>query len=159
MKGAGVPFSSSLTPEQRLALGLSKLTPEEVAALDAAVAGYQKTSETVVAQKAAETAVAEYKKKEEPSVVSRALELFKVKQAEERQERITATMKDKFTGWSGSTVFHLDNGQTWRQASSDTYHTKARENVPVVIYKAPSGYWRLRILDDEGAWVTVKRVE
>lgn len=153
-------FYGQLTPEQRRKLGLEQLSPQQVAELDAAVDAYRQQSEMVVAKQAAETAVAEYKKKEEPGVVSRALEVFKRTQNEAKEsERITAVLQGRFTGWNGSTLFRLDNGQVWRQTASDNYHTKAKENVAVVIYKAGSGYWRLRILDDEGAWVTVKRVQ
>lgn len=161
VSASGAGFYEQLSAEQRRKLGLEQLSPQQVAELDAAVESYRKAGEVVVAKEAAATAVAEYRKKEEPSVVSRALEVFKRKQVEEQPEpeRITGVLQGRFTGWNGSTLFRLDNGQVWRQAASDSYHTKAKENVPVVIYKAGSGYWRLRILDDEGAWVTVKRVQ
>lgn len=154
-------FYSQLTPELRRKLGLEQLSAEQVAELNAAVENYRRQGEVVAAQQAAETAIAEYKKKEEPGVVSRALDIFKRKQAEEKQEaeRITGVLQGRFNGWDGSTLFRLDNGQVWRQAAADRYFTKAKENVAVVIYKAGSGYHRLRILDDEGAWVTVKRVQ
>jgi hypothetical protein len=162
-------FSETLTAEQRARLGLDKLNPEELRALDAAIAQYRKTG-TVEAlqrakaeaeqakQEAVAAAVEEYKKKEEPGVVARALEIFKHKEADRRQERITGVLLDPFRGWEGSTIFRLDNGQVWQQAASDRYHTKPKNDVAVVIYKAPSGYFRLRVLDDEGAWVTVKRI-
>jgi len=156
-------FLESLTAEQKKKLGLDQLTAAQQAELGAAIEQYRQTGEVAAArqaaQQAAETAVAEYKKKEEPGVVSRALEVFRRKDAEAKQERITGVLTDKFTGWSGRTLFRLDNGQVWRQSRPDTYYTKAAQNVPVVVYKAPSGYWRLRVLDDEGAWVTVERVQ
>lgn len=157
----GAGFYEQLSVEQRRKLGLEQLNPQQVAELNAAVESYRKEGEVIVARQAAETAVAEYRRKEEPGVVSRALDVFKRKQVEEKEEseRIAGVLQGRFTGWSGNTLFRLDNGQVWRQAASDTYHTKAREGVPVAIYKAGSGYWRLRILDDEGAWVTVKRVQ
>jgi hypothetical protein len=68
-------------------------------------------------------------------------------------------LRGEFSGWTGRTIFRLDNGQIWKQAASDLYVTKTEEDVQVVIYKSKSGYWRLRILDDRGAWVTVERLK
>lgn len=152
-------FLDQLDPEQRKRLGLDQLTPGQLSELEATVENYRKTGEVAAARQAAETAVAEYRKQEEPGVISRALESLKRKPVDDTGERITAVLPGKFTGWSGSTLFRLDNGQVWRQAAPDNYYSKARENVPVVIYKSPSGFYRLRVLDDEGAWVTVKRVQ
>lgn len=155
-------FLGQLSPEQKQRLGLDQLTPAQRAELDAAIESYRRTGEVAAARMAAEAAVAEYRKQEEPGVISRALEVFK-RNAEDRPaaeaERVTAVLQGKFTGWSGNTLFRLDNGQVWRQASTDNYYSKAREGVPVVLYKSASGYWRLRVLDDEGAWVTVRRVQ
>lgn len=148
-------FVESLSPEKKRELGLDQLTPAQLAALGTAIEAYRKDG----AKTAASSAVEEYRRREEPNAISRALDLFKLKQAEERQERITAVIVGPFTGWDGRTQFTLDNGQVWRQNRADTYITKMRSDVPVVLYKSSSGYWRLRILDDEGAWVTVVRVK
>jgi hypothetical protein len=152
-------FLDQLDAEQRKRLGLDQLTPAQLAELGQAVESYRKTGEVAAAKQAAEAAVAEYKRQEEPGVVSRALEIFKRKEEVDRGERITAVLLDRFDGWSGRTTFRLDNGQVWRQSLPGNYYTKPREQVAVVIYKSSSGYFRLRVLDDEGAWVTVKRVE
>lgn len=148
-------FLDRLTPERMRELGLDRLTPEQLEKLGVEIENYRQDQ----AVTAATTAVEEYRKKEEPGVVRRALDLFQSKQREESRERITAILVGPFTGWDGKTLFNLDNGQVWRQSRSDTYITKTQSNVPVVVYKAPSGYWRLRVLDDEGAWVTVVRIK
>lgn len=148
-------FLESLSPEKRRELGLDQLTPAQLGALGSAIEAYRKDGATI----AANSAVEDYRRRDEPSAISRALELFKLKQAEERQERITAMIVGPFSGWDGRTQFVLDNGQVWRQNRADTYITKRRTDVPVVLYKSSSGYWRLRILDDEGAWVTVVRIK
>jgi hypothetical protein len=155
MSGAG--FLDGLTVEQKKRLGLGELTPTQQAELGAAIETYRRTGEVVAAEEAAAKAVAEYKKKEEPGVISKALEGFRKKDEELKQERITAIVLGRFDGWNGNTLFKLDNGQVWRQARPGTYYFKARENVPVVLYKGP-GSWRLRILDDEGAWIPVSRL-
>jgi hypothetical protein len=152
-------FLGSLSSEQKQRLGLDQLTPQQQQELDAAVEGYRTAAVTVATKAAAADAVAEYRKKEEPAAISRAIEVVKQKDAESRQERITAVIKGKFNGWTGNTLFTLDNGQVWRQSRPGTYYIKAREDVAVVVYKGPGGYWRLRILDDEGAWLTVTRVK
>lgn len=150
-------FLDRLSPERQAELGLDRLTPEQRQQLGAEIEKYRQESATTASTQAVE----EYRAKEEPGVVRRALEIFQRKQTEaaQQQERITATLVGPFTGWDGKTLFTLDNGQVWRQNRSDTYTTKTQTNVPVVVYKAPSGYWRLRVLDDEGAWVTVVRVK
>jgi hypothetical protein len=151
-------FLDGLTPEQKKRFGLDQLTPAQQAELGAAIESYRRTGEVAESEKAAAKAVEEYKQQEEPGVVARAVELFKRKDEEAKQERITAVIPGKFDGWSGSTLFRLDNGQVWRQSRPGTYYFKARENVAVVLYKGP-GSWRLRILDDEGAWIPVTRVQ
>ncbi len=152
-------FLDALAPEQKKRLGLDHLTTQQATELDAAIEAYRKTGEAVVAQAAAASAVAEYRRKEEPAVISRAVETVKQQDSANRQDSLTAVVKGRFNGWTGGTLFTLDNGQVWRQSRPGTYYIKTREDVAVVIYKGPGGYWRLRILDDEGAWVTVVRVK
>lgn len=151
-------FLSSLTLEQKEKLGLHLLTADQQAALEQAVESYRSKTEAAAVNTAKEAAVADYKRAEEPSVVQRALDIFRRKQEEDRQERFTARLRGEFSGWTGRTIFQLDNGQIWKQAASDVYVTKPGMDVEVVIYKSKSGYWRLRILDDRGAWVTVERL-
>lgn len=152
-------FLSTLTNEEKDRLGLNQLTPAQQEALNKAVEAYRSKTEAIAVSAAKEEAVAEYKKSEEPSVIKRALDMFKTKQEEDRQERFTALIVGEFRGWTGRTVFRLDNGQIWRQAASDTYITKPQTDVQVAVYKSKSGYWRLRMLDDVGAWVTVERLK
>lgn len=152
-------FVDRLTEEQKRKMGLDQLSPEQLAALNQAVEQYRTEGATVAAESAATQAVEEYRKKEEPGMIARALDVFKRKQDESRQERITAIIPGSFQGWDGATLFRLDNGQVWRQSRPDIYTPKKKSDVPVVVYKSPSGYWRLRVLDDEGAWVTVVRVK
>lgn len=172
-------FSTTLTAEQRQQMGLSHLTPGQLAALDAAVeefrqgreasavkqaataavAEYRQTQEPLAVQAAAAAAVDEYQRNKEPSVVARALDVLRRKHTEEQEERITAKITGRFSGWEGRTIFNLDNGQVWQQAAADVFDMKPATDVAVVVYKASSGYWRLRILDDKGAWVTVKRLK
>lgn len=151
-------FFDRLTPEQKRRMGIDRLAPAQLAELAAAIEQYRKDSADAAAQQAAATAVERYKKKEEPGVVSRALDLFRRQQDEAKQERFTATLSGKFSGWEGRTLFVLDNGQVWRQDGSEIYSVPPAQNVPVLLYKARSGRWRLQLIE-EGAWVTVTRVK
>jgi len=144
-------FTGSLTREEMEKLGLDKLSPEQRAALDAAVERYKQTGETAAAAAAVET----YKKTEQPKVVTQAL-------AEEKEEResslrVESRIKGKFRGWFGGTVFQLENGQIWKQVGSDTYAAAAMESPEVEIAKSRYGHYRLRLAD--GAWVNVKRLQ
>jgi hypothetical protein len=158
-------FTENLSPAQKERLGLAALTPAQLAELDAAVAEYGRGTETVAVKaavqeaekKAAETAVEEYKKKKEPGVIARTLEMFKRKTEEEHIERFTAKVAGPFIGWRGGTYFPLQNGQVWRQISTDSYELAPAQDVEVEIFKSKNGYWRLKLPD--GAWVTVKRLQ
>ncbi|MDB4473621.1 hypothetical protein N9023_01320 [Opitutaceae bacterium] len=133
---------------------------ETGAAAAVAQAESMAVAEREAAVEAASTAaVEEYKNREEPGVIARAMEMFKREEAEKEQVRFTSVLQGKFRGWEGNTTFYLENGQVWRQSNPrDRYYPKAATEVPVVVYKSKTGYFRLQILDDKGAWVTVKRI-
>jgi cell pole-organizing protein PopZ len=146
-------FVESLSPEERTKLGLENLTAEQRRALDAAVDRYREGGE----QKAAVAAVEEYKRKEEPRVVAQAVQKQKAAAAAASVERIQSKIKGKFRGWFGGTIFELENGQIWKQTSSETYAATVVDSPEVEISKSNYGYFRLRLQD--GAWVNVKRIK
>ncbi len=147
-------FSGSLGPAERAAVGLDKLTPAQLAALDAAVDAYRRAGETVAAERAARTAVADYQRREEPKIVARAVAVAKREQP--GAERIEAQVVGPFSGWDGRTVFELDNGQVWKQVGPDIYYASPEKNAPVEIYRSKYGSYRLHVRN--GAWVTVTRL-
>ncbi len=149
-------FSGTLSPAQVAALGLDKLSPAELAALDAAVESYRRAGETAAAGEAARTAIANYRRREEPKQVAQAVAQARREAAEARIERIEATIVGPFSGWSGRTLFELDNGQIWRQVDPDVYYLSPAKGVPVEIYRSSYGSYRLHLKN--GAWVTVTRV-
>lgn len=149
-------FLATLPPEEVKRLGLDRLTPEERAAVDAAVEQYCKTHEAKATQQAAAAAVVEYKAKQEPAAIARAVGAEKQKLDEERIERFKSHILGRFTGWGGRTFFALENGQVWQQVGSEVYYLSPVENPEIEVRKAPSGYYRLYL--SEGVWVTVKRV-
>lgn len=171
---AAQTFAEQLSPLEQAAVGLDKLTPAERTALFEAIERYKETGaaaavaeaeskaeaeRTAAVEAASSAAVEEYKNREEPGVIARAMEMFKREEAEKEQVRFTSVLTGKFRGWEGNTTFYLENGQVWRQSNPrDRYYPKTATDVPVVVYKSKSGYFRLQILDDKGAWVTVKRI-
>src|SRR5207248_10302027 len=110
----------AMTPQQYDAAGLSKLDPAERAKLDEFIRNYVAVSNEKVATSAVEKAVKE-KKVSEPEVI---------------QSRIVGP----FTGYTGRTVFTLENGQRWAQSQYDSAYFPKIDSPPVIIIKAGFGY-------------------
>src|SRR2546430_4040678 len=109
-----------MTPEQYEAAGLSKLDATERAKLDDFIKNYVAVSNEKVATTAVDKAIKE-KKVSEPEVI---------------QSRIVGP----FTGYTGRTVFTLENGQRWAQSQYDSAYFPKIDSPPVVIVKAGFGY-------------------
>ena len=78
-----------------------------------------------------------------------------VKEAEQSLT-IEASIKQPFNGWSGKTVFKLDNGQLWRQRLDGRYSYKG-EDTQVVIKKNFFGFYKMTLVST-GAAVGVSRI-
>ena len=113
-------LQKAMTPEQYEASGLSKLDPTERAKLDEFIKNYVAISNEKVATTTIDKAIKE-KKIYEPEVI---------------QSRIVGP----FTGYTGRTVFTLENGQRWAQSQYDTGYFPKIDSPPVVIVKAGFGY-------------------
>lgn len=140
-------------------MGLDHLTPAQAASIDEAVQRYRGGEVTALKQEAAAQAVADYKAKQEPAVVAKAVDSYKQQQKTviaPGNDRIACHIQGSFTGWSGHTLFTLDNGQVWRQSGGEVYVVPTVEDAIVELRKAPSGYYRLYLSD--GRWITVQRV-
>ena len=62
---------------------------------------------------------------------------------EAKQEaRIEARVRAPFEGWSGDTLFYLDNGQVWQQRLDGRFAYNGSERE-VVLDKNFFGFWRL----------------
>jgi hypothetical protein len=69
---------------------------------------------------------------------------------------IETTISGEIEGWDGDTIFKLDNGQIWQQASYDyTYFYAYRPDV--TIYQTSTGC-RMKV-EDENDTVLVKRIK
>lgn len=73
------------------------------------------------------------------------------KEPDSIESRILGTFK----GWSGRTVFKLENGQVWQQAEGGTFNT-TMQNPTVVIKKLTWGY--LLTLPGDSDTVFVRRI-
>ena len=113
-------IQKAMTPEQYEAAGLSKLEPAERAKLDEFIRNYVAVSNEKVATSAVDKAIKE-KKVSEPEVI---------------QSRIVGP----FTGYTGRTVFTLENGQRWAQSQYDNAYFPKVDSPPVIIVKAGFGY-------------------
>jgi hypothetical protein len=63
-----------------------------------------------------------------------AVEDFGLEQEKAQQalEAITAKVVGGFRGWTGETVFELDNGQVWEQAGSGRYEYSGEDRAVVI---------------------------
>jgi len=110
----------AMTPEQYEAAGLSKLDASERAKLDEFIKNYVAVSNEKVATTTIDKAIKE-KKIYEPEVI---------------QSRIVGP----FSGYTGNTVFTLENGQRWAQSQRDSAYYPKVDSPAVVIVKAGFGY-------------------
>lgn len=82
---------------------------------------------------------------------------FEQKIIKESADTIESTIEGEFSGWTGKTVFHLANGQVWRQSQPGRLYHKAT-NPKVIIKKAAFGSYRLKV-EGANARVYVKRIK
>jgi len=64
----------------------------------------------------------------------------------------------EFSGWTGETVFELENGMVWKQAENRTFFVPPVENPVVTISPGFGGSWRLKV-DGHNTTVRVERIE
>ena len=122
-----------MSEEQYRAAGLDKLTPAERAALN--------------------NWLIEYTAFEAPTMLRDNEE---VKEAEQNIE-IHASINQPFEGWSGETVFYLDNGQVWKQRLRGR-HVYRGDDTRVVIKKNFMGFYKLtHIATDKSIGVKLVR--
>lgn len=133
---ADAPFpgiKALMTPQEYRAAGLDKLTDAEREALDGFLIRYTAEDSQVL-----------LKTNEE------------VKQAVQEQE-IFSVILQPFKGWSGNTVFHLQNGQVWQQRAGGNYAYRG-VSPEVKIDRNFMGFYRMELVEN-GKAVLVKRLE
>jgi len=156
-------FVQQLTPEERHAAGLDQLTPAQQEALDALAARFATEGARVTEARVREETKVEVAKVREETKVQvetevKARESAKVGLTEVDSRVISSKIKGTFKGWSGRTLFTLENGQQWVQTDIyDTYWLPTQPGPDVEIRPAGVGGWKLH-LQPNGRWVRVRRV-
>jgi hypothetical protein len=107
------------------AAGLDKLSPAEVEALNQWLIRYT-AGDAAVLQQTNEA----------------------VREAE-RELEITARITGDFSGWSGKTLFRLDNGQIWKQRLDGRYTYRGPANPEVRIDKNWLGFYKMTLIAED----------
>ncbi len=174
-RAAEAGFWQQLTPEERRAAGLDRLSPEQQAALDGlaeryAREGARQVREHVkqeVREEAKQEVRAEVKKEVREEVKremktdekTRAVAEAGLPPAEAKDLVVRSRAMGKFNGWSGETIFRLENGQVWVQSDkSDAVWLPTMQNPEVEIRASKLGGWKLYLMA-KGFWVRVRRVK
>lgn len=110
----------AMSSEEYEAAGLQKLEPAERAKLDEFIRNYVAVSNEKVAT----------------SAVDKAVKENKVSAPEVIESRIVGP----FTGYTGRTIFTLENGQRWAQSQRDSAYFPKIDSPTVIIYKKGFGY-------------------
>ncbi len=140
---AQTSFSSleeQMTGKDFEAAGLEKLTPDELAALNAWIRS--RSLATLDTPKAGSGAVYTGSAATQ-SGDTRGFETEQARNAD--RSTITSRIVGTFTGWDGQTVFTLENGMIWEQADKDKFYVKAVENPVVTIEPGAFRTWKLSV--------------
>jgi hypothetical protein len=148
-------FSSleeQMTGKEFTTAGLDKLTPDELAALNAWIR--RNSLATLAAPASAATAGAA------TTVTETAGDQrgFRTEKEEEDRSTITSRIVGKFSGWDGQTVFKLENGMIWEQSDNDKFYIREVENPVAIIEPGIFGTWRLQI-EGYNSKCRVKRIQ
>ncbi len=140
---AAEPFSRSLAPADFTAAGLGRLTPQELARLDA-----------LIAARAAPPSAATPSPAPAPAA-ARALAgpVRRAAPVAEELEMIESRLTGEFRGWEPRTVFALENGQRWQETGGTTYAGPPVAAPAVRIRAGALGAFWMRI---EGVRLEVK---
>lgn len=162
-------FSKSVPASDFSAAGLGKLSPEELARLDALVRDFKSGALEAAKKEAAReaearvraeskaradaearaakaeakaiAASAEAEKKSEGSLLQRA-KVMLTPGTKIEYTTVDAMLVGEFQGWQPKMVFTLDNGQRWRVTSSDSYVTGTERGMRVKIVPGALGtFW------------------
>lgn len=146
-----------LTARQYRDAGLDGLTPEQIAALNGWLTGYLRSESPAAAAPATPAPVAAAPAPAPAATTgTAAFGATMLKSTVDEPGSIHTTIQGRFTGWSGSTLFKLANGQVWQQSGPGDYSTQMQD-PEVVIKKLHFGY--LLTLPGHGQTVFVSRVQ
>ena len=121
-----------MTEEEQTSSGINRLTEEELHNLN--------------------TWLIRFTAQEAPTLKAKNPEVAKV-----AKEGIKSRITGDFTGWSGKTLFKLENGQIWKQRYGRTWKTKL-SNPEVIIRKGGFGAYEMEVVSESRS-IGVKRVK
>jgi hypothetical protein len=160
-----------MSPEERARTGVDRLNAEQRAALDAWLQ-QRFAAESVTSAPAAATPAspAPAATPSAPAAVatpaaSAAAARAALSDASQigfshytgKREEFSARIVGTFRGWTGRTLFRLDNGQVWQQSESGSYAIEL-DNPEVRLRPKAMGSWML-VLKHNNRGVRVRRVE
>jgi hypothetical protein len=162
-------LANTLTHEEFVRAGLQKLTPEELAALEAALIRHQQLAtqpmaasipadnSTVIYTAPASPAPGKAPTSAEKTAAFGAEQVTKAKPLDTDAE-LHSHIEGTLEGFSGRAVFVLGNGQIWQQRVPETvYFAKKLVNPEVILTRSFAGYKMLIVPADRV--VFVKRVQ
>ncbi|MBT8047105.1 MAG: hypothetical protein HKO99_11610 [Xanthomonadales bacterium] len=139
------PVNSLMTPEDYTASGLEKLSDAERAHLSEWLERYR------------QGAVIGPVVKKAPSEMNEQEKVQAEKEKQEKDKEIMAKVIPAFRGWSGKTVFRLDNGQTWQQRQAGRLRYSDGDSR-VVIRRNIIGKYIMKH-EDSGRAIGVERID
>lgn len=154
--------TDSLTTEEFKAAGLDKLSPQELATLNA-LWSRDNVPQAAVATPAptpppppvvATTPPPQQTNAQVDDLLGKEQVMPDVRKA---PKKIESRLEGTFKGWYGSTVFHLENGQVWQQRIKEVQKYSPTDNPKVTVIKSLGGY-RLKI-DGYRQTCPVKRIK
>lgn len=141
-----LPAAAFSTLEERMsaaqfkAAGLDKLSAEELAALNAWLQGNHAAMPAGMAAPAAAG---------DDRIGFRA---------EQVTGTVTSRYVGEFTGWSGKTVFTLENGQVWQQIEQGNLRGISLQSPMITIEQGLFGSWKISV-EGLNATTRVKRIK
>jgi hypothetical protein len=141
---AAEPFSRSLAPADFAAAGLGRLTPAELARLDALIAARTAPPAAVPLPAAPAPVAARAARRAAP--------------AAEEEAPVESRLTGEFRGWEPRTVFALENGERWQETGGTTYAGSPLAAPAVRIRAGALGAYWMRI-EGVGREVKVRRVD
>jgi hypothetical protein len=151
-------LEEQMTGKEFTASGLDKLTPDELASLNAWIR--RRSLATIDAPAAAPAAAATTTATTSSATESTGGDRrgFRGEKEEEDRAPITSRIVGKFRGWDGQTVFKLENGMIWEQADNDKFYIREVEDAVAIIEPGFFGTWRLHI-DGYNSKCRVERIQ
>jgi hypothetical protein len=164
-------IESVMSAEERLKSGVDRLTVEQRQFLnDWLKENYDRRIESVVTRTTEDEQSASTEQPVKLEATPEAIEAevdrrVAAKLADKRESEKTkqsdsafeARLTGDFTGWTGKTIFKLDNGQVWRQRSSANYRHRGSDRR-VTFKKNWMGGWEMTLVSS-GKTVLVRKVQ